>query len=107
MTKSASMLSAIVESITKDLFSPEMDFITKMLVVILMFSLFVEALWIISPRKLKGYIVRFDRQSLLHSSKSASVAFSMGTWCLITKLNESTDSWTHKSRTSKTLFKSG
>ena len=84
-----------------------MDFITKLLVVILMISLFVEVLWIISPRALKKYIVRLDRQSLIHSSKSASVAFSMGIWCLITKLAEVTDSWKHKSRENKTLFKTG
>ena len=101
------MFTALLGSIWNDLFSQDMDFISKMLVVVLGISLLVEALFLLTPRFVRGYIVKLDRSNLNSGSRTGHVAFFFGVWCAITKLTELSDSWKHKSRKNKDLFKTG
>ena len=76
----------MMNDLWKNLFAPEMDFVTKLLVIVLILSLFVEACYMISPRFLRHYIAKLDRASLLHNSMSANAAFAFGSWTAVCKL---------------------
>jgi len=89
--KSYSTLNFIVYSICEDIFNDDMDFITKLLILVLFASIVVEGVWIFSPRFVKEYYVYFDKQTEFHNSISGVMSFVFGVWAGVTKLQEVTD----------------
>jgi len=89
--KCLSMLNFIFYSIYEDIFTDDMDFITKLLIIVLFASVLVEVVWMCSPRFVKNYVVYLDKKTEFHNSISGTMSFIFGVWAGITKLQETTD----------------